>query len=88
MAQVRTVVAVNHGNGDQGAESLKQNPHPFNRADGGFADNDALASRIQRGMERFHYLRLCGSLLSSAAFKVSVSCSSSTRAYLAPNVGF
>ena len=57
-----TVVAVNHGNGDQGAESLKQNPHPFNRADGGFADNDALASRIQRGMERFHYLRLCGSL--------------------------
>ena len=26
------VVAVNHGNGDQGAKSLKQNRHPFNRA--------------------------------------------------------
>ena len=29
MAQVMPVVAVNHGNGDQGAESLKQNPQPI-----------------------------------------------------------
>jgi hypothetical protein len=53
---------VNHDNGDQGAKSLKQNPGPFNRADGRFADNNALAPRIQRRMERFHHLELCGSL--------------------------
>src|SRR5512132_521293 len=37
---------VNHGDGDQRAESLKQNRRPFNRADGRFADHDALAPRI------------------------------------------
>src|SRR6476619_1810905 len=46
------VVTVNHGNGDQGAESLKQNPHPFHCAYGRLADSNALASRIQRRMER------------------------------------
>ena len=41
---------MNHGNGDQGAESLKQNAHPFNHAQGRFTDNNALAPGIQRGM--------------------------------------
>ncbi len=56
------VIAVNHGNGDQGAESLKQNPHPFNRAYGRLADNNALASRIKRCMERSYQFRPSGSL--------------------------
>src|SRR4029450_5662974 len=56
------VVAVNYSNSDQKAESLKQNPYPFNRAYGSFADNNALAPGIQRGMKRFHHLNLCGSL--------------------------
>jgi hypothetical protein len=53
---------VNHGNSDQRAESLKQNPRPFNRADGRLADNNALAPRFQRHLERFHHVGLCGSL--------------------------
>ena len=53
---------MNHGNGDQGAESLKQNAHPFNRAYGRLADNNALAPGIQRDMKLFQNLKLCGSL--------------------------
>jgi hypothetical protein len=56
------IVAVNHGNRDQGAKSLKPNPCPFDRADGSLADNNALASGIQRRLERFYHLGLCRSL--------------------------
>src|SRR5215207_1727426 len=42
----KPIVAVNHGNRNQGAKSLKQNARPFDRADGSLADYNALASSI------------------------------------------
>ena len=62
IAQAKPVVAVNHGDSDQGAESHQQNPRPFNPADSRFADNNTLASRIQRLFERSQHLRLSDSL--------------------------
>ena len=53
---------MNHSDGDQGAESLKQNPYPFNRAYGRLADNNALASCIKRCMQRSYHLGPLGSL--------------------------
>ena len=56
------VVAVNYGNSDQKAESLKQIPTHLTVPTEELADNNALAPGIQRGMKRFHHLNLCGSL--------------------------
>jgi hypothetical protein len=46
---------VNHGNGDQRAEALKQNASPFDRADSRLADHDTLAASVQGFMKRTHH---------------------------------
>ena len=74
------VVAVNHGNGDQGAESLKQNPTHFTvpKADSLITMRWRLASSAV--WSAFTISGCVARWLSSAGFRASVSCSSSIRA--------
>ena len=74
------VIAVNHGNGDQGAKSLKQNPQPFNRAYG----NSLITMRWRLASSAvWSALIISGCAvraLSSAGFIARASCSASIRA--------
>src|SRR5262245_38548678 len=62
IAHARRFIAVNHGNGDQGAKSLKQNSRPFNSAYGRLADDNALAPCIKCCMQRSYQFWLSRSL--------------------------